>query len=148
MNTDFDFKNIGKRTPYKVPDDFFDQITEKTLMEAKRRDLRSRKIRRLWFSVASVASVAALIVFGLFADIDNTGKGGVVPLDTLSNLTSLNDTSYENGDSLLSPGLNSPSGTRSNRSEIDKVISNMSDEEIKLLADISYNDLFFEQPQQ
>lgn len=148
MNTDFDFKNIGKRTPYKVPDDFFDQITEKTLMEAKRRDLRSRKIRRLWFSVASVASVAALIVFGLFADIDNTGKGGVVPLDTLSNLTSLNDTSYENGDSLLSPGLNSHSGTRSNRSEIDKVISNMSDEEIKLLADISYNDLFFEQPQQ
>ncbi len=148
MNTDFDFKNIGKRTPYKVPDDFFDQITEKTLMEAKRRDIRSRKIRRLWFSVASVASVAALIVFGLFADIDNTGKGGAIPLDTLNNLTSLNDTSYENGDSLLSPDLNSPSGTRSNRSEIDKVISNMSDEEIKLLADISYNDLFFEQPQQ
>lgn len=52
MKTEFDFQQVGKRTPYRVPEGFFDTFQQQVMAEAKhRRQLRSRR-RTLWLSLA------------------------------------------------------------------------------------------------
>ena len=51
MDKDFDFDNIGKRTPYRTPDNFFEEtqrkILERTVDEQrKKRDCCSSSIGR------------------------------------------------------------------------------------------------------
>ncbi len=57
-----DFPGIGKQLPYKVPESFFDQISDKTLLESKRRSARSKRIL-LWYS-GIAASILALALVG------------------------------------------------------------------------------------
>lgn len=64
MNLDSEFREIGKRMPYKVPDGFFENITEKTLEEARRREKTRKKYIVIWRSMAAAASLTALIVAG------------------------------------------------------------------------------------
>jgi len=61
MNEEFDFKQIGKRMPYDVPDDFFDDVSEKTLAGYERRNARRATVVRMrrWAS-----AIAAVIVLG------------------------------------------------------------------------------------
>lgn len=61
-----EFKGIGKKMPYKAPDDFFERASLKTLQEAKRRERESRKTIYLWRSVAVAASLAAVGFLGYF----------------------------------------------------------------------------------
>lgn len=61
-----EFKGIGKRLPYKAPDDFFEHAALKTLQEAKRRERESRKTIYLLRSVAVAASLAAIGFAGYF----------------------------------------------------------------------------------
>lgn len=62
MKTEFDFQQVGKRTPYRVPEGFFDTFQQQVMAEAKRRRrLRSRR-RTLWLSLAGVAGIAAAIL--------------------------------------------------------------------------------------
>ena len=64
MRKDNEFQIVGKETPYKVPDDFFENISEKTLLRAKLRDQKLRKSRVLWLTVSLAASMAAALVIG------------------------------------------------------------------------------------
>jgi hypothetical protein len=61
-----EFKGIGKKMPYKVPDDFFEHAALKTLQEAKRREHESRKAIYSWRSVAVAASLAVIGFVGYF----------------------------------------------------------------------------------
>lgn len=60
MNDDFDFKNIGKRMPYEVPDAFFDDFTNKVTAEYMQRNARKAKIVHLRRWVSAVAAVVVL----------------------------------------------------------------------------------------
>jgi hypothetical protein len=60
------FRDFGKKLPYKEPTGFFDQLSEKTLQEAKRREQRRRKKIVLWRTVAVAASLLALAFLGYF----------------------------------------------------------------------------------
>lgn len=60
------FKKIGKKLPYEAPDGFFDQISDQTLQNARRRVLKKRKIRVLWLGSAVAASLTALAFFGYY----------------------------------------------------------------------------------
>ena len=45
MDKDFDFDNIGKRTPYRTPDNFFEETQRKILertVDEQRKKLRSK----------------------------------------------------------------------------------------------------------
>lgn len=59
MKTEFDFQQVGRRTPYRVPEGFFETFTRQVQAEAQRRRRRCRV--RLWLSAASVAAVAAVV---------------------------------------------------------------------------------------
>ncbi len=54
MESENTFKEIGKRVPYSVPDNFFEPLTEQTLTHAKKR-LRHSRTRQiiLWASLAA-----------------------------------------------------------------------------------------------
>jgi len=61
-----EFKGIGKKMPYKAPDDFFENVARKTLYEVKMRDRKSQHTIYLWRSVAVAASLAAVGFLGYF----------------------------------------------------------------------------------
>jgi hypothetical protein len=63
---DDEFQEIGKETTYKVPDGFFENISEKTLLKAKEREQNREKIRVLWRTVAVTATMAAMVLLGYF----------------------------------------------------------------------------------
>jgi hypothetical protein len=65
MKTNNEFQKAGKKMPYTVPDGFFDRITEKTLAEAKLRQKTGRKRIILWSSLATAATLAALVTVGI-----------------------------------------------------------------------------------
>lgn len=149
MNNDLDFKNIGKGTLYEVPEGFFDQITEKTLAEAKRRELRRVSIRRkYWLAAASLTGVAALIVFGIFSDLNKSVLNNNFAADSLLNISAQNTANSNDTATGISVTGSSVVTNTAVNSEIDKILSSLSDEEINLLADLSYSDVFFDQPQQ
>ena len=64
MTYDSEFKELGKKMPYSVPDGFFDRITEKTLNEARLREKARRKYVLIWRSMAIAASLTALVAIG------------------------------------------------------------------------------------
>lgn len=70
MNENNEFQEIEKKTSYKVPDGFFEQVSEKTLLKAKQGELLRRRKLVLWRTVAVAASLAAVFLLGYF--IPNT----------------------------------------------------------------------------
>lgn len=61
-----EFRDFGKKLPYQEPADFFDQISEKTLQQAKLREQNRKKSLVLWRTVAVAASLSALALLGYF----------------------------------------------------------------------------------
>lgn len=61
MEKDFDFKELGKRMPYKVPDAYFKEL-EETI--TTRTGIRKSQKHRLWIYIHTLAAVAVLA--GLF----------------------------------------------------------------------------------
>lgn len=59
----FDFKQIGKRMPYNIPDGFFDQF-EEDVMAKVQQDTHSLKNhnRTMWIVVRASLAIAAAIV--------------------------------------------------------------------------------------
>jgi hypothetical protein len=77
MIYDSEFKQVGKKMPYYVPDGFFEGITEKTLDEARLREKSRRKYVLIWRSMAIAASLTALIAAGyLLINLFPTEKTG------------------------------------------------------------------------
>ena len=66
MKEDTEFQGIGKKTPYKVPDGFFERISEKTLRKAKQREQNSRKILIALRPFAVAASLSAIALLAYF----------------------------------------------------------------------------------
>ena len=66
MKEDTEFQGIGKKTPYKVPDGFFERISEKTLRKAKQREQNSRKILIAIRTFAVAASLSAIALLAYF----------------------------------------------------------------------------------
>ncbi|WP_243345449.1 hypothetical protein [Parabacteroides sp. FAFU027] len=73
MKEDFDFKNIGKRMPYEVPDDFFEETSEKIMAEYERRKAPKAKVVHLKRWISAVAAVLVLGSGVWFAFYQNRG---------------------------------------------------------------------------
>jgi hypothetical protein len=72
MKQEIEFEKIGKNIPYEVPEDFFDNITQKTLQEIKRREQYQKKFFLPGRIVAVAASFAILISIVFFLSHQNT----------------------------------------------------------------------------
>ena len=60
MDKEFDFNEIGKRIPYRVPETFFEDVQAKVLKRAGEEKKRLR-IRRLWWGGSIALAVAAMM---------------------------------------------------------------------------------------
>ena len=67
MNRDFDFDDIGKKTPYRVPEAFFDNLQQEVLRRSGvRRRFRLRPTV-VWAACVAAAFVSGLVFMPLFA---------------------------------------------------------------------------------
>ncbi|GAB3195858.1 hypothetical protein ABID22_001638 [Pontibacter aydingkolensis] len=95
MEDKFDFDKVGKRMPYKVPQDFFDKITESTLAEAERRNNVTKQPKLLlWRALSVAASLVILFTVGYFMYTNRTApKENIIAAaqqDTLQNTPVVN----------------------------------------------------------
>ncbi len=66
MKKEFDFNSIGKRTPYRVPDGFFDEL-DRQIMTSVQEPSAPRSTRRIpWIRTALKTVAATAAVVGLF----------------------------------------------------------------------------------
>ena len=131
MKEEFNFKEVGKRTPYDVPMGFFEEVTQKTLELAKERDKKERHIK-IRFRVAALVATAA---------------AAVIALALFTKLAQSEFESLEQTDSVKVKNSYGIAGKYSTTptENIDTLLNNMSDDEIKLLADLTMKDVFYNQ---
>lgn len=116
MKKDFDFDDIGKKTPYRVPEGFFDDMQR----EVQKRTYADKPAnRRLWIAASTSIAVAAVLIGFLFMPFhfrqNDPGRTDLQRPDT------------ENYTAAISA---------------DKWIREMSDEELEELVSFSENDMF------
>jgi hypothetical protein len=63
MRKEFDFNEIGKKTPYRVPDSFFEEMQRKVVEEARKQSSRKRRMKVAMFTVLAAAAVAVGVIF-------------------------------------------------------------------------------------
>ena len=115
MNKEFDFDDIGKKTPYRTPDNFFEDMQQK-VMERTYVWLLLLECLVLMFSTAVAA--AAILAGVLF--VPSYLQTGDVPAGT-SDMLAVD---------------------RSSSDPVDKWIHELSDEELEELVDFSDNEIF------
>lgn len=116
MEKDFDFDNIGKRTPYITPHGFFEDMQRKVLERAEVKQRRKSQMRLVISAVVAMAAMLAGLIFVTFF--------------------------YQADDIKPSPS-NVLAVERSNSADTeDKWIKELSDEELEELVSFSENDIF------
>ena len=115
MKKDFDFDDIGKRTPYCTPDGFFEDMQRRVM---ERAGVKQRRKSHLKLIVSAVVTMAAILAGFLF-----------VP-----SLRQIND--VKSPSSMLA--VDRSNGTDA----VDKWIKELSDEELEELVSFSENDIF------
>ena len=117
MDKDFDFDNIGKRTPYRTPDNFFEETQRKILERTVGEQRKKRRLKRIIPTVIAVAAVLAGILFTpslRYMNTDTTSASNILAVDK-NNVTT---------------------------DPVDKWIKELSDEELEELVSFSENDIF------
>ena len=116
MKKDFDFDDIGKRTPYTTPDGFFEDVQRKVMERTGVKQQRKSHMKLIISTVVAIAAVLAGILF--------------VP-------------SLRQMDEVKSSSSNTLAVDRSNGTDpVDKWIKELSDEELEELVSFSENDIF------
>ena len=69
---DFDLEGLSREMPYKMPEHFLDDMTERVVSQIgkQRKQNRERKIVALFASTASVAAVALLFIHPFGGGLD------------------------------------------------------------------------------
>ena len=63
MKKDFDFDDIGKRTPYTTPDGFFEDVQRKVMERTGVKQQRKSHMKLIISTVVAIAAVLAGILF-------------------------------------------------------------------------------------
>ena len=112
MKKDFDFDDIGKRTPYRTPEGFFEDVQRKVMERAGLKQQRKSHTKLIISTVVAIAAVLAGILF--------------VP-----SLRQMDEVKSSSSNTLAD-------GTE----PVDKWIKELSDEELEELVSFSENDIF------
>lgn len=65
MEKEFDFNEIGKRTPYRTPEGFFERMQAETLKRVAE-EKRKKKLYRLRWGISTALAIAAMICGFIF----------------------------------------------------------------------------------
>jgi hypothetical protein len=153
MKEDDLFKEIGKEMPYKVPDGFFDQISERTLQKAKQREKKHRNNSTLLKTVAVISSMAALFLLGYFIirfdfkpetnemaiDIQPTKQSIIKQKQNIAVSSSVAEKKEMVSEKIIEKNIELENGTE----DISDVLAELSDEELLQLSLMYKNDPFF-----
>lgn len=116
MKKEFDFDDIGKRTPYTTPDGFFEDMQRKVMERAGVKQQRKSPMKLI---ISTVVAIAAMLTGLLF-----------VP-------------SFYRADDVKPSSSNVLAVERNNATDqVDKWIKELSDEELEELVSFSENDIF------
>ena len=121
MNTDFDFDNIGKRTPYCTPEGFFEEMQRNVMERACGKQRRKRRL----MMIISTAMAAAAILTGLLF---------------IPSFYQKTDDIHPNAGTVLA--IEKKTATSTDQNQADKWIKELSDEELEELVNFSENDMF------
>jgi hypothetical protein len=170
MEDNFDFDKVRKRMPYKVPEDFFDKITESTLAEAERRNTIKKETTWFnWPAISVAASLVLLLGFGYVFYMNRTEqKDQVAVLDkpaekvTPSEIAAKTETNEptsatvvpqktEKAKNQVTAETTKTATVEKQKPELlakadkpeslDEVLANMSDDELMLLAAVAETEL-------
>lgn len=117
-NNDFKFETIGKQTPYRTPDDFFEKM-QKQLME---RTLVKRRRQLRWIRTFTIATSTAAVLAGCLFLLFGQQQTDALPSRTST--VSFTDASA------------------SYPEQTDRYLQSMSDEELAEWIEFSENDIF------
>ena len=115
MDKEFDFDDIGKKTPYCTPDNFFEEMQQKVMERTYGGKRRKHRLQLLFTTARAAAAVLAgrLFIPSYFQPGDVTnGTSDMLAIE------------------------------RSNSDPADKWIHELSDEELEELVNFSENDIF------
>lgn len=118
MEKDFNFEDIGKQTPYRTPEGFFDKMQERIMEQTlKKKDKKPFRLKLVLTTVLSAAALLAGVLF-LASPSSDTNE-----LSSNSFIVSTNlSTSYSEA--------------------MDQYVEDMSDEELAEWIEFSENDVF------
>lgn len=116
MKKDFDFNEIGKRTPFRTPEGFFERMQAETLKRAAE-EKRPKKLFRLKWGISAALAAAAMICGFLF-----------YPSPTTTTTEQVASTEW----------------LAQSTDAVDLYVQGLSDEELEDWIDFSENDIFYE----
>jgi hypothetical protein len=155
MESDKEFSHLGKDLPYQVPKGFFDQLAERTLLKAKQRE-EHRKKKGLRLMVLSVAaSLTALIALSvLFREGDKQQSESALadqqewvetPAMVIHEPASEQPIVAESEAVYVEEPTVRPVDKPDDETELAGVLTDLTDEELLLLAMIYEADPFIEE---
>ena len=117
MNKEFNFNEVGKRTPFRTPDGFFERMQAETLKRISE-EKRKKRLYRLRWGVSVALAVAAMVCGFVFFP-------AAPKMEPLEHTTGLLATSnaYD---------------------AVDLYVQGLSDEELEDWIEFSENDIFYE----
>lgn len=118
MNKDFDFNEIGKRTPFRTPEGFFEKMQAETLKRVAE-EKQKTKIYRLKWGVSLALATAAMFCGFLFLPS-----------------TQSPDTRQPSSTNWVAQTYGSD--------EMDLYVQELTDEELEEWIEFSENDIFYE----
>ena len=119
MDKDFDFDKIGKKTPFRTPEGFFERMQAETMRRVEE-EKRKRMISRFKWGVSMALAVAAMVCGFIFFP---TNQAEVEePMDANGWVAQLAD----------------------GADVMDLYVQGLSDEELEEWVEFSENDIFYE----
>jgi hypothetical protein len=118
MNKNFDFNEIGKRTPFRTPEGFFEKMQAETLKRVAE-EKRKTKLYRLKWGVSLALATAAMLCGFLFLPS-----------------TQSPDTRQPSSTNWVAQTYGSD--------EMDLYVQELTDEELEEWIEFSENDIFYE----
>ena len=119
MDKNFDFETIGKRTPFRTPEGFFERMQAETLKRVAE-EKRKKKIYRLKWGISAALAIAAMVCGFIFFPMGETKTD--VPVD---------------GNAWIVQAMDETD-------EMDLYLQSLSDEELEDWIEFSENDIFYE----
>lgn len=152
MDPTDEFRDFGKKMPYQEPTGFFDQFSEKTLQQAKRREQNRKKSLVVWRTVAVAASLSALALLGYFMFEPEKPETSQI----VQEKQPVEQPQIKNQEIIKQPEVSEIKKAvpekvvekESNTEEISDVLADLSDEELLQLAAMYKTDPFISESEQ
>ena len=78
---EFDLDKLERKNPYKVPENFFEEMQENVLKQTTKKEVKKPKIFKLNFSAVTSMAAALALVFG-FTFLWKTDQAEITTVET------------------------------------------------------------------